>query len=69
MGAISVPEAGPIRSSIPFLAPWKKNLTINTWRPAMEIIIKLSIMLKLNILFSVLRTVLKFRFSRVRKYF
>jgi hypothetical protein len=35
----------------------------------MHIIIKLSMMLKLKILLSVLRTVLKFRFSLVRKYF
>jgi hypothetical protein len=35
----------------------------------MQTIIKLSITLKLNILLSVLLTVLKFRFSLVRKYF
>ena len=53
----------------PFLAPVKKNLTINTCNPAIATIIPLSMMLKLKIRFSVLRTVLKFRFSRVRKYF
>lgn len=36
---------------------------------AIAIIIKLSITLRLKILRSVLRTVLKLRFSRVRKYF
>ena len=51
------------------LHTWKKNLTTNTCRPAMATIIKLSITLKLKILFSVLLTVLKFRFSLVRKYF
>jgi len=35
----------------------------------MQTIIKLSITLKLKILLSVLLTVLKFRFSLVRKYF
>jgi hypothetical protein len=35
----------------------------------MVTIIKPSMTLKLKILFSVLRTVLKFRFSLVRKYF
>ena len=53
----------------PFLAPWKKNLTINTCNPAIQTINPLSTTLKLNILLSVLLTVLKFRFSRVRKYF
>lgn len=53
----------------PFLAPWKKNRTMKTCKPAIVTIIKLSITLKLNILLSVLRTVLKLRFSRVRKYF
>ena len=57
----------PINS--PFLAPWKKNLTINTCNPAIQTINPLSTTLKLNILLSVLLTVLKFRFSRVRKYF
>lgn len=42
---------------------------MNTCSPAMHIIIKLSMTLKLKILRSVLRTVLKLRFSRVRKYF
>jgi hypothetical protein len=53
----------------PFLAPWKKNLTINTCNPAMTIIIRPSKILKLKMRPSVLRTVEKFRFSRVRKYF
>lgn len=53
----------------PFLAPWKKNLTTKTCKAAIPTIIATSIMLKLKILLSVLRTVLKFRFSRVRKYF
>lgn len=48
---------------------WKKNLTMKTCSPAMQTIIKLSITLKLKILLSVLLTVLKFRFSLVRKYF
>lgn len=48
---------------------WKKNLTINTCSPAIHIIIILSNILKLNILLSVLLTVEKFLFSRVRKYF
>jgi hypothetical protein len=42
---------------------------MKTWRPAMQTIIKLSMTLKLKILLSVLLTVLKFRFSLVRKYF
>ena len=54
---------------IPFLAPWKKNLTINTCNPAMHTINPLSTTLKLKIRPSVLLTVLKLRFSRVRKYF
>lgn len=53
----------------PFLAPWKKNLTMNTCRPAIVTIITPSTILKLNIRRSVLLTVLKLRFSRVRKYF
>ncbi len=48
---------------------WKKNRTMKTCSPAMQTIIKLSITLKLKILLSVLLTVLKFRFSLVRKYF
>lgn len=48
---------------------WKKNLTMNTCSPPMAIIRAIWIKLKLIILFSVLRTVLKFRFSRVLKYF
>lgn len=54
---------------IPFLAPWKKKRTMKTCNPAMVMIKPDSIKLKLNILFSVLLTVLKLRFSRVRKYF
>lgn len=42
---------------------------MKTCSAAIAIIIKLSIMLRLKILRSVLRTVLKLRFSRVRKYF
>lgn len=53
----------------PLRAPWKKKRTTNTCSPAMETIIKPSITLKFQIRRSVLRTVLKFRFSRVRKYF
>lgn len=48
---------------------WKKNLTINTCSKAMQTIIKLSMILRLKILRSVLLTVLKLRFSLVRKYF
>lgn len=68
---MSIYPSGHIRcgENSPFLAPWKKNRTINTCNPAIEIIIKPSITLKLKIRRSVLRTVLKFRFSRVRKYF
>ena len=54
---------------LPFLAPWKKNFTINTCNPAIVTIIIPSMMLKLNIRLSVLLTVEKFRFSLVRKYF
>lgn len=57
------------KRNIPFLAPWKKNLTMKTCNPAIETIIKLSMTLKLKMRLSVLRTVLKLRFSRVRKYF
>jgi len=42
---------------------------MNTCSPAIATINPLSIKLNLKILPSVLRTVLKFRFSRVRKYF
>jgi hypothetical protein len=42
---------------------------MKTWSPAIQTIIKLSMTLKLKILLSVLLTVLKFRFSLVRKYF
>jgi hypothetical protein len=55
--------------NIPFLAPWKKNLTMKTWSPAMVRIRPLSIKLNVKMRPSVLLTVLKFRFSRVRKYF
>ncbi len=48
---------------------WKKNRTMKTWRPPMHMIRPIWMRLKLIILCSVLRTVLKFRFSRVRKYF
>lgn len=48
---------------------WKKNLTTKTWRAPMQMTRAIWIKLKLTILPSVLRTVLKFRFSRVRKYF
>lgn len=55
--------------NIPFRAPWKKKRTTKTCNAAMETIINDSITLKLKIRRSVLRTVLKLRFSRVRKYF
>ena len=55
--------------NLPFLAPWKKNLTTKTCKAAIATIIPTSTRLKLNILRSVLRTVLKFLFSRVLKYF
>lgn len=55
--------------NVPLRAPWKKNRTTNTCSPAMETIINPSITLKFQIRRSVLRTVLKLRFSRVRKYF
>jgi hypothetical protein len=42
---------------------------MKTCRPAIVTIIRLSMMLKLKMRRSVLLTVLKFRFSRVRKYF
>jgi hypothetical protein len=42
---------------------------MKTCRPAIVTIIMLSMMLKLKMRRSVLLTVLKFRFSRVRKYF
>src|SRR5258708_6294219 len=48
---------------------WKKKRTIKTCRAPMQTTRPHWIRLKLMILFSVLRTVLKFRFSRVRKYF
>jgi len=56
-------------SHLPFLAPWKKNLTTKTCRTAIPTIMITSIKLKLKILCSVLLTVLKLRFSLVRKYF
>jgi hypothetical protein len=52
--------------NIPFLAPWKKNLTMKTWSPAMVRMSPLSIKLNLKMRPSVLLTVLKFLFSRVR---
>lgn len=55
--------------NIPFLPPWKNILTTKTCRPAMETIMALSSREKLKMRLSVLRTVLKLRFSRVRKYF
>lgn len=48
---------------------WKKNRTTKTWSAPMQMIRPLWIKLKLTIRPSVLRTVSKFRFSRVRKYF
>lgn len=42
---------------------------MKTCKPAIQTINPLSTTLKLNILLSVLLTVLKLRFSRVRKYF
>lgn len=54
---------------IPFRAPWKKNLTMKTCSPAMVTMRPTSMRLKLKIRFSVLLTVEKLRFSRVRKYF
>lgn len=57
------------KTNSPFLAPVKKNLTTNTCSPAIPTMNNPSIMLNLNILPSVLATVLKFLFSRVRKYF
>lgn len=56
-------------ADIPFLAPVKKNLTMKTCSPAIATMNKFSMMLNLKILFSVLLTVLKLRFSLVRKYF
>jgi hypothetical protein len=50
-------------------APWKKNRTINTCSPAIATIMRDSMTEKLKMRFSVLLTVLKLRFSRVRKYF
>lgn len=60
---------GLLREHVPFLAPWKKKRTTKTCKPAIDTIIKPSITLKLKIRRSVLRAVLKLRFSRVRKYF
>jgi hypothetical protein len=57
------------KASPPFLAPWKKNLTTNTCNAAINTIRRTSTTEKLKIRASVLRTVLKFRFSLVRKYF
>lgn len=53
----------------PFLAPAKKNRTTKTCSAAMPTMKPLSINEKRKMRFSVLRTVLKLRFSRVRKYF
>lgn len=53
----------------PFLAPVKKNLTTNTCNPAIPTMHKFSTTENLKIRCSVDRTVLKLRFSRVRKYF
>lgn len=57
------------KQNIPLRAPWKKKRTTKTCSAAIDTIISDSITLKLKIRRSVLRTVLKFRFSRVRKYF
>lgn len=62
-------EEYDIGADLPFLAPVKKNLTMKTCKPAIVIIMPDSIKLRLKIRFSVDRTVLKFLFSRVRKYF
>ena len=61
----------PFRTTrdIPFRPPVKNIFTIKTCSAAIASINPPSIKLKLNILLSVLLTVLKFRFSRVRKYF
>ena len=48
---------------------WKKNLTMKTCRAPIAMTSRIWIKLKLTIRFSVLLTVLKLRFSRVRKYF
>ena len=53
----------------PLRPPVKNILTTNTCKQAMPTITAPSSKLKLNTLFSVLLTVLKFLFSRVRKYF
>ena len=53
----------------PFRPPVKNIFTMNTCNAAMATINPPSIKLKLKILLSVLFTVLKFLFSRVRKYF
>ena len=53
----------------PFRPPVKNIFTMNTCNAAIATINPPSIKLKLNILLSVLFTVLKFLFSRVRKYF
>lgn len=54
---------------LPLRAPWKKKRTTKTCSAAIDSIMSPSITLKLKIRRSVLRTVLKLRFSRVRKYF
>ena len=56
-------------SSLPFRPPVKNIRTMNTCNPAIAIIKPDSIKLKFHIRLSVLLTVLKFLFSRVRKYF
>ena len=53
----------------PFRPPVKNIFTMKTCSAAIATIKPLSITLKLKIRFSVLFTVLKFLFSRVRKYF
>lgn len=61
----------PMRRTLnsPFRPPVKNIFTMNTCNAAMATINPPSIKLKLKILLSVLFTVLKFLFSRVRKYF
>lgn len=68
-GSIGKSRRSETGENVPFRAPWKKKRTTNTCSPAIDIIIRDSITLKLKIRRSVLRTVLKLRFSRVRKYF
>lgn len=56
-------------NDLPFRPPVKNMRTMKTCKHAMPTMSPLSIRLKLKILRSVLLTVLKFLFSRVRKYF